>query len=305
MTASGSLAESVLQALDIAVLRRVGERRYEMYGQIPEFYFRLFGGEGRCCAAPWQYSSALAAFLADAESFFSRRQSGVLTSCLWQENSERQGGSALAATALCAGEDRALVLRFFGDGQGVTARVLQKAKEQLLDGGPPEGAGELPRQKTGIDALTSLPTRNSFMESLAEEMGRIDFSGGDLSLLLLDIDDFKGIEDAYGPLAGDAVLSNLGEVLRTFLRREDLAARYAEKKFAVVARKTTQAQSVSVAEKLRNVISEQGFAALPPITVSIGCATYIRGESAESFLQRAGLALYDAKSNGKNMVRAR
>jgi PleD family two-component response regulator len=73
----------------------------------------------------------------------------------------------------------------------------------------------------------------------------------------------------------------------------------------VVIRHTTQQQSLGVGEKLRNAISEQDFGPLPPFTVSIGCATYIRGESPECFLQRADLALYDAKSNGKNMVRAR
>lgn len=306
MAASSTLAELILNALDIVVLRRVGERQYEIYGQVPEFYNRLFPGEGgRPCTAPWKHSSMLDFFITDAELFFTRNRSGSFESGLWQEEGVQTGRQALAATAMCFENAQVLILRIMGDEYVDRSRILQKAREQLLERRTLHNDVELYRQKARVDALTSLYNRSAFMECLLEEMERTGSTGADLSLLLLDIDDFKGINDVYGHLAGDAVLSTLGQLLRNFLRREDVAARYGGEEFAVVAPYTMQHQAVRMAEKLRNAIAEHSFGSLPPITVSVGCATYRRGESPESFIQRADLALYDAKANGKNMVRMR
>jgi diguanylate cyclase (GGDEF)-like protein len=306
-----SLAEAVLDALDIAVLRRIGERRYEMCGKTPEFYRCLFpdAEEGQSRAAPGPHRPVFDAFLADAELFFSRNQDGVFSACLWREKSGQPGGSALVASALRAGEDKALILRFLVGGDGNSELALKKSRELLAargdaPGGAPDQAEEQER-KARLDSLASLPAKNTFMASLTEEIKRAAFSGDDLSLLLLDIDDFEEIRDVYGPPAGGALLAGLGDMLRSLVRRDDLTARYGDKEFVVIARHTTQQQSAHMAEKLLTVIAEKGFGPLPPITVSIGCATYRRGESPENFLQRAELARQDAKSNGKNMVRVR
>ena len=89
------------------------------------------------------------------------------------------------------------------------------------------------------------------------------------------------------------------------LRGEDMAARYGGEEFAVLAAYTTAHQAVAIAEKARKSIASHNFGSLPPITVSIGCATYRQGERMESLIQRADLALYDAKNNGKNKVSVR
>ena len=306
-----SLAEAVLDALEIAVLRRTGERRYEMCGKTPEFYRRLFpdAEEGQNRAASELLCPAFDSFLADAELFFSRKRNGVFSACLWREEDGRPGACSLIASALRADEDNALILRFLADGASDVEPALKKARERLTARGPASGCASGDADEGGgkarLDLLTSLPAKNRFLASLTEEMKRAAFSGAGLSLLLLDIDDFEEIKDVYGHPVGDALLAGLGDMLRTLVRRDDLAARYGEKEFVVVARHATQQQSTHVAEKLLTAISEQGCGSLPPITVSIGCTTYRRGESPEDFLQRAELARLDAKANGKNMVRVR
>lgn len=301
-----NLAESILQALDIAVLCRTGERQYTAYGQVPEFYTRMFPGEpGQPCTTPGKHSAMLDFFLGEAELFFARNQSGAFSSGLWQEDGVQTGREALMATALCFGADKVLIIRVLTDEFTDRSRILQKAREQLLVRRSLCNDVELYKQKARVDALTTLVNRATFQDSLLEEIERAATSGSDLSLLLLDIDDFKGINDVYGHLAGDSVLSTLGRLLRSFLRREDIAARYGGEEFAVIAPSTMQHQAVRMAEKLRNAIAEHGFGSLPPITVSVGCATYRRGETPEQFIQRADVALYDAKANGKNIVRMR
>ena len=123
-----------------------------------------------------------------------------------------------------------------------------------------------------------------------------------MSLLLLDIDDFKKVNDTYGHLAGDAVLQSLGDLLLKTLRRNDIVARYGGEEFVVIIPYENQKRAAGVAEKLRQNIEAMQFSDIPSITVSIGCATYYLGESVESFLLRADNAMYEAKKCGKNMV---
>ena len=306
MSSQISLALSVLQSLDIAILQRVGERQYTLYGRVPAFYTRLFPGkDGENCVTPWQYSDMLEFFLEDAELFFTRNEVGTLSSGIWQEDGVQEDKQALLATAMVFEGEQVLIVRLLSDDYIDRARILQKAREHLLERRMLSNDLEIYKQKARFDALTTLYNRASFMEALHEEIARSSVTGGELSLLLMDIDDFKVINDTYGHLAGDSVLTSLGQLLRAYLRREDMAARYGGEEFAVLAPYTMQNQAFRMAEKLRKRISQHSFGALPPITMSIGCATYQRGEQAESFIQRADLALYDAKRNGKNMVRMR
>ena len=153
--------------------------------------------------------------------------------------------------------------------------------------------------------MTGAANRRCFDRVLSEEWNRAQRSGLPLALILIDVDHFKAFNDGYGHLAGDAVLSSLGQLLRSLLRGEDMAARYGGEEFAVLAAYTTAHQAVAIAEKARKSIASHNFGSLPPITVSIGCATYRQGERMESLIQRADLALYDAKNNGKNKVSVR
>ncbi len=306
MSTSNDLAQSVLHALNIVVLRRVGKRNYTIYGDIPEFYSRFFPGkDGKPCVTPWQYSDMLDFFLDDVEIFFERNDTGSLTSGIWQEEGLQTDKQALTAVAVNLGGEQVLILRLMSDDFIDRSRILQKAREQLLERRMLNNDLEMYKHKARFDALTTLYNRATFTETLHEEIARVSRTGGELSLLLIDIDDFKVINDVYGHLAGDAVLSSLGQLLRSLLRSEDMAARYGGEEFAVLASYTSAQQAVIIAEKARKHVAAHNFGALPTVTISIGCATYRLGEQAESLIQRADLALYDAKNSGKNKVRVR
>lgn len=306
VSASDNLALAILNALDIAVLRRVGAYEYRFCGEPPAFYSRLFPKEGdRHCLTPWRHSDMLEFFLNDAELFFSRNAIGSLSSGIWQEDGVQSSKQALLATAMCFGSEQVLILRMLSDEFVDRTRILQKAREQLLERRELRNNLETYKHKARTDALTSLDNRAAFMEALAAATVRAAEQNEALSLLLLDIDDFKGINDVYGHLTGDSVLAALGKLLQDLLRRGDMACRYGGEEFAILAPHTMQHQAMRMAEKLRATIAGHSFGELPPVTVSIGCATYRMGESQESLIQRADLALYDAKRNGKNMVKMR
>lgn len=292
--------------LDVVVLCRTGERRYELTGPVPEFYRRLFAeDDGEPSVEPWKKSAMLDFFLHDAELFFTRNKEGSLSSGIWQEDEVQTGRQALMATAMCLEDRQVLVLRLLSDEFIDRSRILQKAREHLLERRMLHNDVETYKQKASFDDLTTLRNRASFMDLLREEMKHADGHGSELALLMIDIDNFKTINDVYGHLAGDTVLSTLGRLLRDFVRREDVACRYGGEEFAVLAPFTRQHQIIRMAEKLRAHVENSDFGDLPAVTVSVGCTTYRLGESVDNFINRADLALYDAKHGGKNTVRMR
>ncbi|HEX4413661.1 MAG TPA: GGDEF domain-containing protein [Lacipirellulaceae bacterium] len=153
------------------------------------------------------------------------------------------------------------------------------------------------------DPLTGLPNRREFNERLEERMSAWKRRRESFSLLLLDVDHFKKLNDVYGHLVGDQVLATLGNALRTAIRREDAVARYGGEEFAVLLPNTSLDQAILVVRKVREVAgqiavthNEQRIA----ITMSGGLATIQPNEQVESLIQRADAALYAAKSAGRN-----
>jgi diguanylate cyclase (GGDEF)-like protein len=129
-----------------------------------------------------------------------------------------------------------------------------------------------------------------------------------LAILIIDIDDFKAINDTFGHPAGDRVLSVLGKLMRDNCRKENIVARYGGEEFAVLMTNSglTAAAAVQIAERLRTVLGAQDFAfsgRKVRVTVSIGVA-YSSGNTVapEILLARADQALYQAKRSGKNRV---
>jgi diguanylate cyclase (GGDEF)-like protein len=296
----------VLHALDIVVLRRIEKRQYAIFGDVPAFYQNLFPGRNDMpCVSPWDYSDMLAFFLDDAEIFFERNKTGALTSGLWQEEGIQADKQALMAIAVHLRGEQVLILRLLSEDFVDRTRILQRVRDQQLERRTLNHDLELYKKKANFDALTTLFNRATFLDCLQEELSRVDRVGGDLSLLLIDIDDFKKINDSYGHLAGDMVLSSLGRLLRSLLRNEDVPARYGGEEFVVLAEFTTLNQAVIMAEKIRKAVAKHAFGELPTVTVSIGCATYRLGDSSDGLIQRADLALYDAKNSGKNKVGVR
>lgn len=156
------------------------------------------------------------------------------------------------------------------------------------------------------DALTGLQNRRSAMERLEQEVKRSERTGRPLSLVMVDVDDFKKINDGRGHGCGDAVLKGLGGLLLSSVRQLDVAARWGGEEFLLILPETPPAGALVIAEKLRaaaaalKVACEGGEVA---ITITLGVSTWVpRGPSLEECLRLADEALYDGKRAGKNRV---
>lgn len=158
------------------------------------------------------------------------------------------------------------------------------------------------------DGLTGLYNRRYFERHLATLIGQAAGRGRPLSLLLIDIDHFKAINDTHGHLAGDAVLREFAERIRRAVRGIDLACRFGGEEFVVAMPETDVSLAVLVGERIRERISGELFAlgaGQPPIgvTVSIGISTMeTTTDTVHSLLQRGDEALYRAKHTGRNRV---
>jgi two-component system cell cycle response regulator len=159
------------------------------------------------------------------------------------------------------------------------------------------------------DPLTRVLNRRALLDRLAVEIDRARRYDSGLSMLLLDVDFFKKINDTAGHLAGDSVLRQLGEMLEGEMRKVDLVARYGGEEFVVILPQTSVEGGVAFAERLRERVAAQDFVvgadSVVHLTVSIGIATFPTAhvQSLEDLFARADEALYRAKSGGRNQVR--
>ncbi|KPK40183.1 MAG: hypothetical protein AMJ69_03270 [Gammaproteobacteria bacterium SG8_47] len=159
------------------------------------------------------------------------------------------------------------------------------------------------RRDALLDVLTGLPNRLAYEERLAQELARTQRYGNPLSLLVLDVDHFKRINDTYGHSAGDKVLKVIGEVLAKNVRATDFIARYGGEEFVVLAPETDTQAGLAAADKLRQAVSACEFhyrGERVGITLSCGIAQCAPDEGAQSLFERADRALYRAKSAGRN-----
>jgi diguanylate cyclase (GGDEF)-like protein len=151
------------------------------------------------------------------------------------------------------------------------------------------------------DPLTHLSNRTVGINSLSQEVARAKRSGSGLTVLMLDLDDFKKLNDTHGHLMGDQALRATADVLRKTLRTTDTICRYGGEEFLVVLPETSVEDGSVLATRLFTAVEFQGEKMKLPITVSIGLAG-MRSESdeAEAILQRADRALYASKARGRN-----
>ncbi len=157
-----------------------------------------------------------------------------------------------------------------------------------------------------IDSLTGLLNRRAIQNRLDDAIAHTRRYGGDLSVLMLDIDYFKRINDEYGHIAGDDVLDKVASFLQTRIRDTDTAGRYGGDEFIIILPKSNLPSALVAAERIRKILAATKMKDLKgnefSITVSQGLASYRAGDTRSSFIYRADDALNRAKQNGRNRV---
>jgi diguanylate cyclase (GGDEF)-like protein len=156
------------------------------------------------------------------------------------------------------------------------------------------------------DLLTSLLTKEAFYSALKSELTRCNINELQLSLLMMDIDFFKKVNDTYGHPAGSSVLSEVARLIKDNLRDLDLSARYGGEEFIAFLSETTKTQALTIAERIRQFIKNHVFVyndKIIKITISIGVSQYPEdGGSVKELVAKADEALYRCKHTGRNKV---
>jgi len=159
-------------------------------------------------------------------------------------------------------------------------------------------------QKSITDPLTSLYNREYMNIQLTRLISKSKRDNSNLTLLLIDIDFFKKVNDTYGHLVGDIVLKEIANILKVNIRDTDMTVRYGGEEFIIILPDTNKISAINLANKLNKIISAIIFKELENknITISIGVSTYIKDDTIDSLIKRADDGLYQAKATGRDKV---
>lgn len=160
------------------------------------------------------------------------------------------------------------------------------------------------KKHSTIDKLTGVYLRKYFEQQFAGLLQNSRKNSGSFSVIMLDIDKFKVVNDTYGHRKGDEILTKLGGILNRSTRSTDIVARYGGEEFVILLSNTSSENAYQVAEKIRvNVESARLLGEESPLTVSLGISTYPEnGSTEEELVEKADRALYYSKENGRNLT---
>jgi two-component system cell cycle response regulator len=156
------------------------------------------------------------------------------------------------------------------------------------------------------DSLTGLLNRRAILQEMDDQIKRVRRYRAPLSIVMLDIDHFKKVNDKYGHIVGDSVLEEMAKTIGLVVRGTDVVGRYGGEEFIIILPHAEQDAALSVAERVRNAVvavemkSSNGDTF--SVTVSQGVASYMSNEDIYSLIQRADAALYQAKENGRDRI---
>ena len=287
----------------------------------------------------WFHSDHVAVLMAEGEALRVRAHEGRLTPNL-ALGAQLEPGIGIAARALGTGRsviendvhvvkgyiagfaetqsELCVPLIFFGEKLGVLA--LDSARKNAFehdDLQPLESVADIcaaaiqnasyfdrMKQLAYVDGLTGIHNRRYFEMRIVEELERAGRFQGRMSLIMVDIDNFKRVNDEFGHLLGDEVLRLVANILKQQLRKSDLLCRYGGEEFAIVVPETTGENAVRVAEKLRRQIETHHFPGVPrSVSISCGVADYpTQGITRDEVVAAADAALYTAKQAGRNRI---
>lgn len=160
------------------------------------------------------------------------------------------------------------------------------------------------KQLAYIDGLTGIFNRRFFEMRISEEMERARRFNAGMSMIMIDIDQFKKLNDEFGHLLGDEVLRQVSSLFHQQLRKIDVVCRYGGEEFAILLSQTDPQYSLSIAEKLRRVVESWQFPGVPrSVSISAGVASFPEhGTTRDELMKAADAGLYAAKQNGRNCV---
>jgi diguanylate cyclase (GGDEF)-like protein len=176
------------------------------------------------------------------------------------------------------------------------AAIIERTNREL------EAALAANREMALTDSLTQLPNRRSLESSLTAKVREVERYERPLSLILLDVDHFKVVNDTHGHAVGDAVLVALAEVMRAMLRSSDLCARWGGEEFVLMCPETGLEGALTVAERLRREVEQRELVEGVRVTISLGVEVYRSGDDVGRLFERVDAALYEAKRSGRNRV---
>jgi diguanylate cyclase (GGDEF)-like protein len=213
------------------------------------------------------------------------------TNGTWLNNSEIKQETKLSSGDLI--KIGSAIFKFLGAEMGELGSIEARYHEEIY-------------RLTIIDGLTQVHNKRYLLEFLEREMARCSRHGRSLSLVLLDVDHFKKVNDEHGHLAGDAVLRELAAILQGRVRKEECLARYGGEEFALVLPETPHDKALLLAGRMRRLTQMHRFVfegKRLPITFSAGVAQLESGQvSPLEFLKTADERLYEAKRQGRNRV---
>ena len=190
---------------------------------------------------------------------------------------------------------------------GEARRKDQEMNERLLESLLQENRQRREVQKeltrlANTDRLTGLYNRTVIEERLKQGVEIADRYHTELSLIIMDIDHFKAVNDNHGHVAGDAVLQGVAGVVNENLRGADILARWGGEEFVILAPETGRDAAATLADRIRRALHDHEFAEAGMVTASLGVAAYRPGEGQASLIRRADAALYRAKGEGRDRV---
>lgn len=194
--------------------------------------------------------------------------------------------------------------KFLNTQEKLSQNLLNLLEEVRMQKEQIQRMNRLLKQKSITDPLTKVYNRGYFFNILKREIARVNRYREDLSLIMIDIDHFKNINDTYGHLIGDEVLKGMVNVCKKRIRTSDLMARYGGEEFVILLTNTSSENAYQVAEDVRKSVEKILFKTRSgekfKVTVSAGITSYISAEDINDFFARLDDNLYEAKSNGRN-----